>query len=177
MAAKPKSGGGGGILAGLTAVLAAGLIGLLVWLYGETTREEQALDRVKREYREMVDRMKPAVTQMLKIGKQPSSGPANEDLLTFLSRKSNQAGIPASIFKIQPNQPLKSGGWRETSYTVNLQGAKDAPVLRSAVADFVRFVESERPALRVKSLSLSFAGNDLSQAAVTFSAFDREGSP
>lgn len=172
-AAKAASGGGGG-LAAITAVLAAGLIGLGVWLHGEASREEAALERAKRDYREMVDKMKPAVAALLKGQKATPGVPANEDLLTFLSRKAGAASIPSSIFKIQLNPSIKTGGWRETSYTVNLQGTKDAPVVRDAVAAFVRLVETERPAVRVKNLSLSFAGNDLGQAAITFSAFDRE---
>lgn len=172
MAAEKAASGGGGSLAAITALLGAGLIGLIVWLYGEAAREQEALDRAKRDYREMVDRMKGPVRDHLKGPKTPSGNP-NEDLLTFLSRKSTAAQIPSSIFKIQPNQPLTSGGWRETSYTVSLQGTKEAPVSRDAVADFVRLVETERPAVRVKNLSLTFDGNDLGQAAVTFSAFDR----
>jgi hypothetical protein len=173
MAAKATS-GGAGPMALLTAVLGVGLGVALIWLYGEAGKAEAALERAKRDYREMVDRMKPAVQQMLKSTPPGSKGPANEDLLTFLSKKSTQAGIPAAILKIQPNASLKTGGWRETSYTVNLQGTKEAPVMRDALAAFVRYVETERPGVRVKNLSLSFAGYDLSQAAVTFSAFDRE---
>lgn len=173
MAAKAAS-GGAGPMAGVTAVAGLALAGALVWLYGETSKAEAALDRAKRDYREMVDRMKPVVAAAPKAGPGGARSPANEDLLTFLSRKSNQAGIPAAILKIQPNAPLKTGGWRETSYTVNLQGAKDAAVSREALATFVRLVETERPGVRVKNLSLAFAGNDLGQAAVTFSAFDRE---
>ncbi len=172
MAAEKATSGGGGLLAAITAVLGAGLLGLIVWLYGETARREEELQRSKREYREMVDRMKGPVKDLLKGPKGTPVNP-NEDLLTFLSRKATVAQIPPSIFKIQPNQPLSAGGWRETSYTVSLQGTKEAPVSRDAVADFVRLVETERPAVRVKNLSLAFDGNDLGQASVTFSAFDR----
>lgn len=175
--AKPKKkdgGGGSGALAALLALLAAGLIGLLVWLHGETAREEEGLERSKREYREMVDRMKPAVTAYRRTAKAAPGGDPNEDLLTFLSRKATQAQIPAGIFRIQRNQELKTGGWRERSYTVNLQGSKDAAVSRAAVAAFVGRVESERPSVRVKNLSLVFAEDDLGSAAITFSAFDRE---
>lgn len=170
--AAPKPSGGAGALVAITTLLGAGLIGLIVWLSGETSREEAALDRAKREYREMVDRMKPAVAPYL--AKKPGAAVPNEDLLTFLSRKATQAKIPASIFRIQRNQELKSGGWREQSYTVNLQGAKDAPVSRAAVADFVKLVETDRPSVRVKNLSLAFAGDDLGSASLTFSAFDRD---
>lgn len=170
--AAPKASGGAGALVAITGLLGAGLIGLIVWLHGETSREEAALDRSKREYREMVDRMKPAVGPYL--AKKPGAAAPNEDLLTFLSRKAAQAKIPASIFRIQRNQELKSGGWREQSYTVNLQGVKDAPVSRTAVADFVKLVETDRPSVRVKNLSLAFAGDDLGSASLTFSAFDRD---
>lgn len=173
MAAEKAASGGGGALAAITAVLGAGLIGLIVWLHAEASREEEELLRSKREYREMVDRMKGPVRDHLKGGTKTPAGNPNEDLLTFLSRKAAAAQIPSSIFKVQPNQPLTTGGWRETSYTVSLQGTKEAPVSRDAVADFVRLVETERPAVRVKNLSLTFDGNDLGQAAVTFSAFDR----
>jgi hypothetical protein len=176
MAAPKATSGGAGALAAISAILAAGLIALTFWLHGDTAREEERLDRSKRDYREMVDRMKPAVTEYLKHAK-PGAGGASEDLLTFLSRKATQAGIPAGIFRIQRNQELKTGLWREQSYTVNLQGAKDAPVSRDAVAAFVRLVETERPAVRVKNLSLVFAADSLGSAALTFSVFDRDGGP
>ena len=173
MAGEKATSGGSGLLAGITAALAAGLIGLILWLYGQAAREEETLDRSKREYREMVERMKRPVAEHLKRPKAPAGSNPNEDLLTFLSRKATDARIPSSIFKVQPNEPLTSGGWRETSYTVSLQGTKEAPVSRDAFADFVRLVETERPIVRVKNLSLSFDGSDLGQAAVTFSAFER----
>ncbi|HEX7897934.1 MAG TPA: hypothetical protein VF950_09255 [Planctomycetota bacterium] len=177
MAAPKASSGGAGALVAISAILGAGLIGLTVWLHGETAREEERLDRAKREYREMVDRMKPAVTEYLKNAKRPGSGPANEDLMTFLSRKANAAAIPAAIFRLQRNQELKVGPWREQSYTVNLQGTKDAPISRDAVASLVRLVETERPAVRVKNLAFAFAGDGLGSASLTFSAFDRDGGP
>jgi hypothetical protein len=173
MAAPKASSGGSGALAAISAVLGAGLIALTVWLHGETAREEELLDRAKRDYREMVDRMKPAVAAYLKQKGSRSAAP-NEDLLTYLSRKASSAKIPAEIFRIQRNQELKQGGWREQSYTINLQGAKDALVSREAVALFTRLVETERPSVRVKNLSLSFTGDDLSSASLTFSAFDRD---
>ena len=105
MAAPKATSGGAGALAAITAVLGAGLIGLTIWLHGETTREEERLDRSKREYREMVDRMKPAVVPYLR---KPQTGPVNEDLLTFLSRKATSAKIPSTIFRIQRNQELKT---------------------------------------------------------------------
>jgi hypothetical protein len=173
MAAKKPSSGGAGALVAISAVLGAGLIALAVWLHSETTRAEERLDRSKREYREMVDRMKPALTAYLKSGAS-SKAVSQEDLLTYLSRKATSAKIPAEIFRIQRNQEVKQGGWREQSYTVNLQGAKDAPVSREAVAAFARLVETERPSVRVKNLSLAFAGEDLGSASLTFSAFERD---
>jgi hypothetical protein len=171
-APKPTSGGSGALVA-ITAILGAGLIALAVWLHSETSRAEDTLDRAKREYREMVDRMKPAVIAYLKGGKPDKTG-SQEDLLTYLSRKATAAKIPAEIFRIQRNQELKQGGWREQSYTVNLQGAKDLPVSREAVAAFARLVETERPSVRVKNLSLAFTGDDLGSASLTFSSFDRD---
>ena len=93
MAAPKATSGGAGALAAITAVLGAGLIGLTVWLHGETAREEDRLDLSKRQYREMVDRMKPAVTDYLKVASKRAGSGASEDLLTFLSRKATQAAI------------------------------------------------------------------------------------
>ena len=171
-APKGTSGSSGGLVA-ILALLGVGLGATALWLHAETSKAEETLGIRKDEYRRMVDRMKPALENRRK-GAKPT-GPSNEDLLTFLSRKAGQAKIPATLFNIQRNQELKSGGWKEQSYTVNLRGAKDAPVIRDAVADFVRLVETERPAVRVKNLALAFAGNDLGSAAITFSAFEREG--
>lgn len=172
MAATKGTSGGSGALVAVLALLGVGLAATALWLHAETSKAEETLGLRKEEYRRMVDRMKPAIEAGRKGAR--ASGPSNEDLLTFLSRQAGRAKIPASILNIQRNQELKSGGWREQSYSVNLRGAKDAPVSRDAVIDFVRLVETERPAVRVKNLALAFAGNDLSTAAVTFSAFDRE---
>jgi len=172
MASKGGS-GGGGALAAISALVGAGLLGGIVWLHGEAAREEDAFERSKRDYREMVDRMKAPVAAHLKGRKGQTPG-SSEDLLTFLSRKATSAQIPPQIFRIQRNQELKTGGWVERSYTVNLQGTKETPVSRDAVVNFVRLVETERPAVRVKNLSLTFGGSELGSAALTFSAFDRE---
>lgn len=176
MAAPKATSGGAGALIAITALLGAGLVGVIVWLHGEAGREEETLDGAKRKYREMVDRMKPAVAAYLKKqgGAKPTPG-GNEDLLIFLSRKATEASIPSAIFRVQRNQELKMGGWREQSYTINLQGAKDAPVSRDAVVNFVRLVETQRPSVRVKNLSLVFGGADLASAGVTFASFERDG--
>lgn len=168
-----KGGSGGGALAILSALAGVGLLGAIVWLHGEASREEEEFDRAKRNYREMVDRMKGPVAAYLK-GRKGTNPNANEDLLTYLSRKATTAQIPPAIFRIQRNQELKTGGWVERSYTVNLQGTKEAPVSRASVVNFVKLVETERPSVRVKNLSLTFGGDDLGSAALTFSAFDRE---
>lgn len=168
-----KGGSGGGALAIISALAGVGLLGAIVWLHGEASREEEAFERAHRDYREMVDRMKLPVAAYLKGRKGVNPG-ASEDLFTFLSRKATTAQIPPSIFRLQRNQELKTGGWVERSYTVNLQGTKEAPVSRDAVVNFVRLVETERPSVRVKNLSLTFGSGELGSAALTFSAFDRE---
>lgn len=169
---KDGTGNAGFVLFGL---LGLGLAGAALWLHAEAAKEAGRLDRVKREYREMADRMRKPVEQHLKSRRAGGEARATaEDALTFLSRKASQAQIPPGILAIQPNQEVKTGSWKEKSYTVNLRGTKDAPLPRAPVADFLRLVEAERPAIRTKSVSLAFAGDPLATAVLTFAFFELE---
>jgi hypothetical protein len=174
---KKEGGGGGGGNAAfvLFALLALGLAGASVWLRGQATKEAEKLDRVKREYREMADRLRRPVEQYLKSRRAGGEARASaEDAGLFLSRKAAQAEIPAGLFALQKNQDFKTGSWKEQTYTVNLRGTKDAPLARGPIVNFLRLVETERPAIRTKGLNLAFAGDPLSSATLTFAFFELE---
>ena len=159
-----------GLWFALLGILCAAAAGAAAWLSAEATAGAEALDRAKSDYADMA-RWRPAVEEYLKKQSGGVRG-AEGDTLTFLSRKASQAGIPSKLFSIQRNPPLKSGGWTEESFTVSLRGTKEDPVDRAAVVAFVRLVESERPAVKVKNLQLAFAGDPLATAVVTFSTFE-----
>lgn len=172
---KAAASGGGNATFALFGLIALGLAGAAVWLQGEASGERGKLDRYKKDYREMADRMRRPVEQFLSSRRgSGESRPSGEDLLTFLSRKATQAQIPPGLFAIQRNQEFKAGPWKEQSYTVNLRGTKETPLPRGPVADFLKLVEQERPAVRAKGLALAFAGDPLSTAVLTFAFFEPE---
>lgn len=168
-AAEPKE-SRTGLWFALLGILCAGAAGAAVWLSAEAATEAEALERAKLDYRDMV-KWRPAVEELRK--KQGGgSRQADGDTLTFLSRKATAAQIPSKLFSVQRNPPLKTGGWSEESFTVTLRGTKEEPVARDAVVNFIRLVEAERPSVKVKNLQLSFAGDPLSTAVISFSTFE-----
>lgn len=174
MASAKADEGRSSVAVGISIVLIAGLGGLVWYLREEAGKAGRELERAKSEYREMV-RLKKPVEEYLRIRKtvKTTDVKAGEDLVTFLSRKATQAQIPANLFSIAKNPDLTSGGWKETSFTVTLRGTKDNPVARGPIVDFVRLVEQERPAIKVKNLNLAFAGDPFSAATLTFSSFEQ----
>jgi hypothetical protein len=158
-------------LALLSGASAMGLAALVVLWHGDAARAREDLERSKDEFRALA-KMKSRAAEL--TAKNPKPIASNvEDLLSYLSAKSRQAGVPQGVMNITKNPDVTAGGWKEVSYTVTLRAAKDAPLSRSAFADFVRFVEDERPSVRSKSLALGLAGDGLSAATVTFSSFVR----
>jgi hypothetical protein len=169
------SGGGGNAAFALFALVALGLGGAAVWLHGEAEQERRKLDRYKRDYREMADRMRRPVEQYRKTRKGDGDArAAGEDILTFLSRKAGQAKIPPGLLAIQRNTETKAGPWREQSYSVNLRGNKETPLVRGPIAEFLRLVEAERPAIRARSVRLAFDKDLLSNAELTFAFYELE---
>lgn len=99
---------------------------------------------------------------------------AGGDPLAFLSTKARQAQIPTNLFNVARNANVSTGGWDETPFVITLRAAKETPLTRDCIVDFLRLVEDERPTLRSKNLNLSFAENDLSSATLTLSSFQRK---
>lgn len=173
MAEEPKE-GRTGLWFAVLGILCAAAAGGAVWLSAEAAAGEEALERAKLDYRDMV-KWRPAVEDYRK--KQGGAGgrPSEGDTMTFLSRKATASKIPPNLFSVQRNPPLKTGGWSEESFTVTLRGNKEEPVRRDAVVDFIRLVETERPSVKVKNLQLAFAGDPLATAVITFSTFEPAG--
>lgn len=155
------------------ALIAAAAAGVVYWTYDQSLRAEKALLQAKDEYRQMSERMKKPVEDYLRSqkGRKPEKEENTGDLLTFLDRKAREAGIPPGSLVIARNQSSTVGTWLESSYTATLQGAKDAPVKKSAVVDFLGRVERERRSTKSKSIQITYAGEDFKQAVITFSQF------
>lgn len=146
------------------------------YLYRESERARTALEDSKRDYEEMRGLKRTLAEGKARTRRVPVPKETTEDPITFLGRKATQAGIPQSIFRPAKNLPVKLGAWTETSYTVTMQGTKDAPVSRSSVADFIVSVETERPAIRSKNLSLTYvpSSGDFGSVTVVFAQYQRE---
>jgi len=163
-----------------TVIAAAGLLALAaaggVWYYRELAlKSEQNLSRAKDEYRQMSERMKRTVEEHIRNQKgRPKTPKGDEggDLLTFLDRKAREVQIPPGSFTIAKNANTVVGPWQESSYTVTMQSdKKDAPVKRSPIVEFLGRVERERRSTKSKSIQLTFSGDDLKSAIISFSQF------
>jgi len=158
----------------VTGVLALGLLGLVYFLYQDADQALRTLARSKGEYHEMVKMESPIVEWIRRRSKLPSAKDSSEDILQYLDKKRAQAQIPQNLFNTQRNAESKFAGWKENSYTITLRGTKESPVQRPWVVDFLGQVETDRPAVKSKSLALAFVGNDFTSVSVTFSTFVRE---
>ncbi|HLF94389.1 MAG TPA: hypothetical protein VJB14_13080 [Planctomycetota bacterium] len=169
---KAAKGGSSNLLFWVVFLLGAGISAGAFFLYRGSERARTALADALREYEQMQE-LKKIVARKPMGARPPSAKESAEDILPFLGRKGAAAGIPQSLFNVARNNPQKQGSWTETSYTVTLRGTKEAPIPRSAVADFLVAVEKERPSIKSKNLSLTFAPSspDLSAVSVTFSQF------
>jgi hypothetical protein len=170
--AKEAKDSGSMMVIALSAVLALGAAGGVWYCYGETAKAEALLVRSKSEYRKMAEQ-KRAVEDYLRSSKDKKSamGDNNEEMMVFLDKKSRESQIPPTSITFSKNAPSQLASWVENSYTATLQGTKDAPVKKNPIVDFLRRVESERRATKVRSLQLVFAGDDLRSAMITFSQF------
>ena len=170
--AQEKKDSGSMMVIALSALLALGAAGGVWYCYGETAKAEALLVRSKGEYKRMAEQ-KRAVEEFLRQrkGKSAATVENNEDMMVFLDKKSREAQIPPTSITFSKNAPSQLATWVETSYTATLQGNKDAPVKKNPIVDFLRRVESERRATKVRSLQLVFSGDDLKSAVITFSQF------
>jgi len=159
----------------ISAVLAAGLGGLTLFLRHGAERAEADVVRTREEYDRMV-RMKRQVEELRKNApRQPVAKEGGDDLLILLGPKARQANLPQNAITITRNPDRKEGGWKEVTYAVGLKAAsRDALLSRNAVVDFLGLVEKERPSVKAKNLGLVFSGNDFPSVSITFSLFQRE---
>ena len=171
MAKEAKDSGSMMVIA-LSALLALGAAGGVWYCYGETAKAEALLVRSKGEYKRMAEQ-KRAVEDYLRNSKDKKSARAdnNEEMMVFLDKKARESQIPPTSITFSKNAPNQLAQWVENSYTASLQGTKEAPVKKNPIVDFLRRVESERRATKVRSLQLVFNGDDLKSAMITFSQF------
>ena len=166
--AKPAGGFLGLILAGL---LCAAAGGAAVWGRVEARKSEEDLQRAKDDYASM-SKWKRPVEEMLRSNTTLKGMETTEDLLTFIDRKARQAQIPAGMFTIAKNQDQTTGSWKESSYTVTLRpSSKEVPVSRDALVDLLRLIETERRSVKAKNLQVTYAGQNLSSATLTFAQY------
>jgi len=170
--AQEKKDSGSMMVIALSALLALGAAGGVWYCYGETAKAESMLLRSKGEYKRMAEQKRAVETYLRdNKGKKQASSETNEDMMVFLDKKSREAQIPPTSITFAKNAPGQLASWIENSYTATLQGNKDAPVKKNPIVDFLRRVESERRATKVRSLQLVFSGDDLKSAVITFSQF------
>ena len=170
--AQEKKESGSMMVIALSALLALGAAGGVWFCYGETEKAESMLLRSKGEYKRMAEQ-KRAVESYLRDNKNKklTTIETNEDMMVFLDKKSREAQIPPTSITFAKNAPVTLASWVENSYTATLQGTKDSPVKKNPTVDFLRRVETERRATKVRSLQLAFSGDDLKSAVITFSQF------
>lgn len=146
------------------------------FLYRESERARVSLEDAKRDYEEMQKLKRVIAEGKVRSRRTPIQKEPTDDPLSFLARKAAQAGIPQNVFRPSRSSPTKQGPWTETDFTVSLQGTKDAPVSRTSVADFIVGVETERPSIKSKNLTLGFApgSGDLGSVSITFAQFQRD---
>jgi hypothetical protein len=170
--AKDREKSGSMMAIALSALLALGAAGGVYYCYDAAQKSQDLLTRSKDEYKKMAQ-YKKAVEEYLRSNKgRPAAGPeTDENLMTFLDKKSRESQIPPGIFNIAKNADSTLTNWKEGSYTVTLQGSKDAPVKKAPIVDFLRKVEGERRSTKVKSLQLAFSGDEFRSATLTFSQF------
>lgn len=157
-------------------LLAVAIAAAASFLYRDSERARAALEDAKKDYQEMQLLKRQIADGKSRTKRLPSSSSKEtEDILPFLERKRAQAGIPQSLFSVSRNSPVKQGAWTETSYTVTLRGTKDAPIPRGSIADFVVAVETERPSVKSKNLSLALVPQspDLLSVTITLAQFQR----
>lgn len=176
--ADAKSGAGSSTtVVALAALLALGAGGAVYWYYDQAAKAEKTLLQAKGDYRDMSERMKKPVEDYVRRTKGQPPGPKEDstgDLLTFLDRKAREAQVPPGSLVIAKNSNSTVGDWIESSYTATLQGTKDAPAKKVPLIDFLGRVERERRSTKTKSLQITFVGEDLKQAVVTFSQFQHK---
>ncbi|MBV8878511.1 MAG: hypothetical protein JO332_00975 [Planctomycetaceae bacterium] len=169
---KSRDGGSLTILA-IAGVLGLGALGLVFYFRDQADQAEKLVLRSKEEYREMQEKMKKPVEEFIRLRKNRTGQPKEDsgDMLTFLDRKAREAQVPPG-YTVTKNATATVGIWQESSYTVSLQSEKkDVPVKRNPVVDFIGRVERERRSTKVKSLQLTFAGDDFKSAIIGFSQF------
>jgi hypothetical protein len=170
--AKEREKGNSTMVIAISAFLALGAAGGVYYCYDEARKSEDLLTRSKDEYRKMAQYKRP-VEEYVRSNKGRPAAPVEitEDLVTFLDRKSRESQIPPGIFNIAKNADSTLANWKEGSYTVTLQGSKEAPVKKMPVVDFLRRVEAERRSTKVKSLQLAFSGDEFRSVTLTLSQF------
>lgn len=154
------------------ALLCAAAGGAAVWGHLEARKAAEELQSAKDEYASMAKWKRP-VEEMFRSKKtRGAMQESSEDLLTFIDRKARQAQIPAGMFTIAKNQDQTTGSWKESSYTVTLRpSSKETPVSRDALVDLLRLVETERRSVKAKNLQISYTGQNLSSATLTFAQY------
>jgi len=157
-------------------VLAAGLGGLLLHLNSKSLGAERTYAQAVRDYQDMLKlreryRDLEARKQRMPTGPQVNPGTAPE----FLSLKATEAGL--SNPRIVTETPVQSPQWRELPWTLAVDGGAGGTVSRRSFIRFMDLVESQSPSFKSRSISIRFAvekaPEDLKQATVTFSHFER----
>ncbi len=167
---------GSAVALAASAVLAAALGVLILWLQSRQEEMGRSLAASIKNY----EKMKVMKRKLLE-NKQPGRGPAPtptdkpDDLTAYIGKTATKVGLPQQLinnitFEGERNTPP----WREYPVSVNLSGLKDQPIPHTAFVTFLETIEKERPYLKSKNLTISFAGMDYLRVQATISWFRRD---
>ena len=157
-------------------VLAVGLGGLLLHLNSRAVGAQRTYAQSIRDFKDMLKLRERYRDLERQKNRMPTGTPMKADSAPeFLSQKAGEAGLTNP--KIVTETPVQSPGWRELPWTLAVDGGSAGTVSRRSFIRFLDLVESQSPSFKSRSISLRFAGDkapeDLKQAAVTFSHFER----
>jgi hypothetical protein len=131
-------------------------------------KEYEELLEIQRRIRELEEKMPPGALV---------DRPANpDDLRSFFETKANLCGVRIKNISTRKD-PRRSGPWQGYTYTIQLN-AKDSPITRKQLVDFLLSIERERPFLKTTKIRISefkVPGGDIvkdPQICITY--FNRE---
>lgn len=166
---------------GVIVVLAVAAVGLAIALFvvageaselknrkiGKARRDLDALITLKEKVLDLRESL-PAGA-VLEVPDRP------EGLMSLIEKKADENRIGKTFRRIKPAEGRAAEkGWKEFSYTINLQGTKEEKFRRESVLSFLLGIETERPFLRTKRISLEFSDNDIAKMEAIVCYFKRE---
>ena len=155
--------------------LVGGVLGGIAWLNGEVQAAQERLDGAKEDY----EKMKVWQRSIAKIranqkkggtksGVKPPDNPSG--ILSYLAEKARQSGIPAQLTRTEAPEKRPAGkGWTEYAWKIRITGNKKNLLKRESIVNFLQAVETERPYLKTKDLTIDYQESDFLKAYIVIS--------